>query len=140
MRILPAVNQIELHLLCYCLSLEAIRCCKDHKIIIQAYSPLARGYLFKVDQKFVRKLADLAKPSGLSYSQVLLKFLLQKGHCLVVKSASTERLKENFSVISAANLDETAVSEISEIVSNPEKLKLYGVAPCKKVWDPTEMN
>ncbi|EKM54166.1 uncharacterized protein PHACADRAFT_162541 [Phanerochaete carnosa HHB-10118-sp] len=67
----PAVNQIELHPLCPQRPIVAY--CKQHNIVVQAYTPLIRG---RRDEPVLRQIAD---KHGMDIAQVLVRWSLQKG-------------------------------------------------------------
>ncbi|CDK26172.1 unnamed protein product [Kuraishia capsulata CBS 1993] len=91
LKYLPAVNQIEINpwlrredITKYDLNLG---------IQIEAYSPLTRGYRLKDPE-----LAKIAKKYNKSPAQILIKWSLQQGNIVLVKSNSEARQLENFEV------------------------------------------
>lgn len=87
----PAVNQIELHP--WLSQVELRDYCAKHGICVEAYSPLAHG----------QKVADvslepLAAKHGKSIAQILLRWSIQSGNIVLVKSVSPNRIAENFAV------------------------------------------
>lgn len=84
----PAVNQIELHP--WCQQRDVTAFCKAHDIAVVAYSPLTKGA--KLGD---RSLAALARETGRSPAQVLLRWSLQSGFVTIPKSAKRERIIEN---------------------------------------------
>ncbi|KAL5532477.1 hypothetical protein ACEPAF_6047 [Sanghuangporus sanghuang] len=94
----PAVNQIELHP--FCQQRPIVAYCKDHGIIIQAYSPLIRGdFSHPVIQ-------DVSKSSGKSPAQVLVRWSLQKGYVPLPKSSQPNRVIDNARVFDFELSDE----------------------------------
>ncbi|EFP90219.2 hypothetical protein, variant [Puccinia graminis f. sp. tritici CRL 75-36-700-3] len=87
----PAVNQLELHP--WCQQTSIVEYCRSKGIIVQAYSPLARGQYFSDDT--VVKIASKVRKTP---AQVLLRWSLQKGFVPLPKSSSPERMKENASI------------------------------------------
>ncbi|MDR1109467.1 MAG: aldo/keto reductase [Deltaproteobacteria bacterium] len=84
----PMVNQIELHPY---LSQEPLAgYCRDQGIVVEAYSPLARGQVRK--NQFFQKLA---RRHGRSVAQVVLRWHFQGGRALIPKSATPQRVREN---------------------------------------------
>jgi diketogulonate reductase-like aldo/keto reductase len=67
--------------------------CNEHGIVLQAFSPLARG--IKLVEPTVVKIAE---KSGKSPAQVLIRYCLQKGWVPLVKSEKEERIKQNIDV------------------------------------------
>lgn len=87
-RIIPAVNQLEFH---PGYTQEAVRLyCKQHGILVQAWSPLGRRRVLN-DPLIV----GLAEKYHVSTAQICLRFALQKGVMPLVKSSSVERMREN---------------------------------------------
>jgi diketogulonate reductase-like aldo/keto reductase len=84
----PAVNQIEMHP--WCQQRDVVTFCKAHDIAVVAYSPLTKGV--KLGD---RGLAALARETGRSPAQVLLRWSLQSGFVTIPKSAKRERIVEN---------------------------------------------
>lgn len=87
----PMVNQIELHP--YLTQSKLLSFCKQHKIVVEAWSPLAKGQI----------LADpvvhaIAAKHGKQPSQIVLRWDFQKGVVTIPKSAKTQRMVENTSI------------------------------------------
>jgi 2,5-diketo-D-gluconate reductase A len=87
----PAVNQIELHPLLNQAELRAANAA--HNVVTQAYSPLAVGRL--LDNPTV---TSVAAEYGRAPAQVLLRWSLQLGNAVVVRSSKPERMAENLNV------------------------------------------
>ena len=86
--IIPAVNQIECHPLCY--PSELIEYCKAFGIQVQAYSPLARGAYFDNDVMCVLGTKYARTPA-----QIGLRWAIQKGISVIPKSINPERIRSN---------------------------------------------
>jgi diketogulonate reductase-like aldo/keto reductase len=91
--VLPAVNQIEFHPYIYHEQKPILDFCHQHKIAIEAYSPLSRGH--GMDSITVM---DIAERSGRTAAQVLLRWAIQHGTVPIPKSAHAQRIEENFAV------------------------------------------
>ena len=87
-RIKPHVNQFEFHPACQ--QTELIELCNKHKIQIVAYSSLGVGELLSHPE--VIKLSSRCERSE---AQVLLRWAMQKGVCVIPKASSKERIEEN---------------------------------------------
>jgi len=87
-KVAPAVNQIELHP--WCQQRDVTAFCQQHDIAVEAYSPLTKGMRLKDPL-----LAGLARATGRSPAQLLLRWSLQKGFVTIPKSAKRERIAEN---------------------------------------------
>ena len=108
--IVPAVNQIEYHPLFVQDSIR--RFCQQNGIVVQAYAPLARGaYLEK------EIITRIAAKYNRSAAQVGLRWILQKGCCVIPKSVRDDRLLEN-SQIFDFTLDEFEMAAIEGLNEN----------------------
>jgi diketogulonate reductase-like aldo/keto reductase len=90
---MPVVNQIEFHPFIYKNMAPILEFCKEHNIVVEAYSPLARG---KFDT--VTAVAAIAHRHSKTGAQILLRWALQHGTAPIPKSASPARMKENLNI------------------------------------------
>lgn len=86
--IVPAVNQIEFSPFFY--KKDLIEYCQDQNIIVEAYSPLTRGY--RLDDP---KIKGLALKYQKTVPQIILRWCLQHGLAVLPKSTNPEHLKSN---------------------------------------------
>ncbi len=86
---MPMVNQIELHPLLS--QKEVIDYCHQNGIVVQAYSPLMHGREQLQDPLF----AGIAQKHGCTPAQVILRWHIQNGVCVIPKSVNAARQKEN---------------------------------------------
>ena len=86
--IVPAVNQIECHPLCY--PKELLEYCQANSIQVQAYAPLARGAYLDNDI-----LCVLGTKYAHTPAQVGLRWAIQKGISVIPKSTHPERIASN---------------------------------------------
>lgn len=86
--IVPAVNQIECHPLCY--PRELIEYCQANGIQVQAYAPLARGAYLDNDVMCV-----LATKYARTPAQIGLRWAIQKGISVIPKSVNPDRIRTN---------------------------------------------
>jgi methylglyoxal/glyoxal reductase len=103
----PAVNQIELTPFLQRRETRAI--CREHGIVVEAYSPLTRG----------RRLNDpvvvgVARRVARTPAQVLLRWGVQHGHVILPKSTRTERIAENGSLFDFT-LDAPTMAELDAL-------------------------
>lgn len=89
--IVPAVNQIECHPLCY--PKKLIEYCHAHGIHVQAYAPLGRGAYLDNDVMCV-----IATKYGRTPAQIGLRWAIQKGISVIPKSSQPDRIISNGSV------------------------------------------
>lgn len=69
---------------------DVVDYCKENDIIIQTWSPLGRG-AYVADPT----LTEIGKNYGKTAAQVVLKWNMQRGCCVLPKASSKERLYEN---------------------------------------------
>ncbi|MBR2527524.1 MAG: aldo/keto reductase [Blautia sp.] len=86
--IVPVVNQIEVHPLCY--PQKLIEYCQSRGIVVQAYAPLARGAYLDHDV-----LCVLATKYAKTPAQIGLRWAVQKGISVIPKSANPARIVQN---------------------------------------------
>ena len=86
--IVPVVNQIECHPLCY--PKELIEYCQANGIQVQAYAPLARGAYLDNDI-----LCVLGTKYAHTPAQIGLRWAIQKGISVIPKSTHPERIASN---------------------------------------------
>ena len=87
----PVVNQIELSPF---LQQEHIYSfCQKENIHLTGYCPLARGERFTDP-----KLCQLSTETNKSAAQLMIRWALQRGHTVIPKSVSPERIRENANV------------------------------------------
>ncbi|KZL65105.1 alcohol dehydrogenase [Colletotrichum tofieldiae] len=77
----PCVNQVEVHP--WCQQRRLVEYCRAHGIVVQAYSPLARG----------RRMADPVLRRVVE--RVLIRWSLQRGLVPLPKSGGAARIREN---------------------------------------------
>lgn len=95
----PMVNQIELHP--GMTQQETVDLCKEHGILLEAWSPLGCGRL--LDHPF---LGELAAKYGKSVAQVCIRWCLQKGFLPLPKSVTPARIQQNAQVFDFVISDE----------------------------------
>lgn len=120
--IVPAVNQVESHPYLQLPKLHAF--CAEHGILVEAWSPLARGAVLD-DPTIV----ELAQKHGKTPSQVTLRWALQRGDIIFPKTASVARLAENADIfnfeLSASEMEQMAALDRGEdgrLGPHPDKM------------------
>ncbi len=86
--IVPAVNQVEFSPFTY--QKELLEYCRRHRIQLEAYSPLTKGY--RLDDPVLR---EIAARHGRTPAQMLLRWCLQHDVVTIPKSNRRERILEN---------------------------------------------
>jgi diketogulonate reductase-like aldo/keto reductase len=110
-KIVPAVNQIEVHP--YFQQREVQAFGAEHDILTQAWSPIG-GITFYREGEHTSTLDDpaivrIAEEHSKSPAQVMLRWHLQQGRSVIPKSTKPHRIAENFDVFDfALSADELA--------------------------------
>ena len=90
-KVAPMVNQIRL-----CpgdTQDETVEWCRDHGMVLEAYSPLGIGKIFEVPE-----MQRLAEKYQRSIAQVCIRWSLQRGYLPLPKSVTPSRIQENLKV------------------------------------------
>lgn len=117
-QVIPAVNQIETNLYC---QRSTERGWMDKKQVAHmAYAPLGQGNRSEMFQEPV-VLAFAAKYAK-TPSQILLRFLTQKGIVVIPRSAQPEHIKENFDLFDF----ELTTDEMAQLSALDKKEPLIG--------------
>ncbi|XP_061177921.1 1,5-anhydro-D-fructose reductase-like [Saccostrea echinata] len=106
-RIKPVMNQVECHI--YLSQEKLIEFCKARGITVTAYSPFASpGHKSIPYTPCLQEpvIVDIAKSKQKTPSQIILRFLLQRGLVVIPKSVSPGRIVENFQVFDFELTDE----------------------------------
>ena len=117
-RVLPSVNQIELHP--WCQRTELTKYCKDNGIVVQANSPLAKD--IKLEDPLVLEIAGRTNSTA---AQVLISWSLAKGFVTLPKSVNPIRQKQNLDTPTVVSLGDDDV----KILDTLEEYLITG-------WDP----
>jgi diketogulonate reductase-like aldo/keto reductase len=115
----PAVNQIELTP--FLQRRETCAACREHGIVVEAYSPLTRGKRLKHPV-----VVAIAKRLERSAAQVLLRWGIQQGAVLLPKSTRAARIEENAALFDF-ELDADAMTALGGLEEN-----------LATGWDPAE--
>jgi diketogulonate reductase-like aldo/keto reductase len=84
----PAVNQVEFHP--FLVQNELLAHCREHGIVLTAYSPLAHG-----EGLGDPTLAAIAARHGKTAAQVMIRWAIQRGTSVIPKSTRRDRIHEN---------------------------------------------
>ncbi len=106
----PVVNQVELHV--FLQQPELLAFCKEQGIVIEAYSPLARGAHMNNPI-----LQALARKHSRTPAQVMLRWCIQVGAVVIPKTVHRERLLENMAVFDFT-LDKKDMIELVKLNQN----------------------
>jgi diketogulonate reductase-like aldo/keto reductase len=118
-RIIPAVNQIELHPYIFHSRFQTVEFCRENGIIPVAYSPLTKGE--KLNDPVLLKLASKYEKST---AGILLRWALQQGFAVIPKSSVFSRIEDNLRIF------DFSISESDmQLLSNLDENLVTG-------WDP----
>lgn len=117
--VIPMVNQIEYHP--GQLQEETVSYCKEHGILVEAWSPLGRGRIFENEL-----LLAMADKYGKTLPQICIRFAIQNEIIPLPKTMSEDRMKENLSVfdfeISKEDMDKlNSMEECGSSGLHPDK-------------------
>ncbi len=117
----PTVNQILAHVTN--MPEELIRYSQEKGMLVEAYSPMGHGELFKNEQ-----LVKMAKQYDVSLAQLCIRYTLQRGMLPLPKTANPQHMKSN------AALDFVISDADMNILDNMEPIKDYGDASVFPVY------
>lgn len=117
-KIVPAVNQIETNL--YCQRAFEREWLDKNNVAHMSYAPLGQGNRNEMfDEPTVVALAEKHHKSA---SQILLRFLIQKGVIIIPRSTKLQHIKENFEIFDFTLTGE----EMAELSVLDKKTALIG--------------
>lgn len=111
----PMINQILAHI--SNTPKELIEYCKDKNILVEAYSPIGHGELFKNEE-----VATMAEKYNVSVPQLAIRYDLQLGLLPLPKTANPEHMKNN------AALDFEISDNDMDTLKNMKPIEDYGKA------------
>lgn len=117
----PLVNQILAHV--SNTPKELIRYSQQKGMLVEAYSPMGHGELFKN-----RQIVQMAEKYGVSLPQLCIRYTLQLDLVSLPKTANPDHMKNN------ADVDFAISEEDMTILKNMEKIKDYGEASMFPVY------
>ncbi len=120
--LVPAVNQIELHPFIYQQVRPVLEFCKVHKIVVEAYSPLARGG----SQLHHPAISDVATRNDVTNAQVMLRWAIQHDTVPIPKSTDPARMRENLGALDFS-------------LSEEDMFQLDNLSGDRTTWDPTNV-
>lgn len=131
-KVVPAVNQIELHPYVWKEAKEIVDFCHEKGIKIQAYSPTAPLVHYKggpVDAVVDDVAKSLGERAGKSVTpgQVLLKWAAQKGDISVTTSSKEDRMGEQLAIVSLPALNDEELKAIEDAGLKSEVKRKYMV-------------
>lgn len=118
-KVVPAVNQVELHV--YLQQPELLEYCLKKGIVVEAYSPLAHAHDFDNEV-----LMHIAKKHSKTTAQIMLRWCIEKGTVPLPKSANTSRINENIEIFDF-KLDSQDMDKLKDLDED-----------LRTCWDPTK--
>ena len=124
-KVVPAVNQIETNLYC---QRRAERTWLDKKNVAHmAYAPLGQGNRNEMFTEL--EVVALAQKYNRNPSQILLRFLTQKGIIVIPRSTKPEHIRENFDIFDFSLTDDeiaklTELDQKNAMIGNPNSSEL----------------
>ncbi|MBR2350305.1 MAG: aldo/keto reductase [Clostridia bacterium] len=106
-RIMPMVNQVELHPEFRQFELQEY--CKKEGILVEAWSPLMRGEALNIPL-----IKELAEKHNATPSQIILAWDIKEGIAVIPKSTKIARMAENFNALSV-NLSDDEVESLNKL-------------------------
>lgn len=90
---MPAVNQVEFHPFIYDQQRELLEYCREHDIVVEAYSPISR--LADTNNSAINEIADRHERTP---QQIVLRWCLQHGTVPLPRSTNAKHVASNFEV------------------------------------------
>ena len=112
-QIKPMVNQILTHI--SNTKKELIDFCKEHDILVEAYSPIAHGAALKNET-----MMEMAKKYNVSVAQLCIRYVLQLGLVALPKASTKEHIIDNREVDFEISEDDM------KILKNMDTIENYG--------------
>ncbi len=120
--LLPAVNQVEFHPFIYEQQRAVLEYCRQHDILVEAYSPLSR-----ISSSPRPAITNIAKRLGKTPQQVVLRWCIQHGTLPLPRSTKPDHIASNFDINSFELTDD-------------DMRALNGLSDGQRVtWDPAGM-
>jgi diketogulonate reductase-like aldo/keto reductase len=124
------INQVELHPIFQQKELRAYN--EENNIVTQPWSPLGNGNAELLDNPLLKKIAF---NHNKSIAQVILRWHLQEGFCVIPKSVTPSRIEQNFNVFDF----ELTENEMNMIRSLDTNKRLF-FDPKDPAWEEKMLN
>lgn len=120
----PVVDQLESHL--YLQDRKTVDFLKENNILHQAWGPLSQGKTNLLDEEILKEIGD---KYGKTPAQIALKWNIERGTMVLVKSTNPNRIKENISLF-----DFDLKEEDMHALTSLDKNKRFSNDPANKDW------
>ncbi len=128
-KVVPAVNQIEVHP--FCQQIETQKFLQENQVQIESWGPFAEGRNGIFENEV---LLSIANSHHKTVAQVILRWMIQRNVVVIPKSVRKERIVENFSVfdfeLMPEDMDQTAALDTKSSLfldhRDPANAKWFG--------------
>lgn len=120
----PVLDQLESHL--YLQDRKTCEFLKENNILHQAWGPLSQGKSNLLDEEILKDIGD---KYGKTPAQIALKWNIERGTMVLVKSTNPNRIKENISLF-----DFDLKEEDKHALTSLDKNKRFSNDPANKDW------
>lgn len=120
----PVVDQLESHL--YLQDRKTVDFLKENNILHQAWGPLSQGKSNLLDEEILKEIGD---KYGKTPAQIALKWNIERGTMVLVKSTNPNRIKENISLF-----DFDLKEEDMHTLTSLDKNTRFSNDPANKDW------
>lgn len=120
----PVLDQLESHL--YLQDRKTCEFLKENNILHQVWGPLSQGKSNLLDEEILKDIGD---KYGKTPAQIALKWNIERGTMVLVKSTNPGRIKENISIFDF-NLDDSDMHALTSLDKNTR----FSNDPANKDW------
>lgn len=120
----PVLDQLESHL--YLQDRKTVDFLKENNILHQAWGPLSQGKSNLLDEEILKEIGD---KYGKTPAQIALKWNIERGTMVLVKSTNPGRIKENISIFDF-DLDDSDMHALTSLDKNTR----FSNDPANKDW------
>ena len=120
----PVLDQLESHL--YLQDRKTVDFLKENNILHQAWGPLSQGKSNLLDEEILKEIGD---KYGKTPAQIALKWNIERGTMVLVKSTNPNRIKENISLF-----DFDLKEEDKHALTSLDKNTRFSNDPANKDW------
>lgn len=120
----PVLDQLESHL--YLQDRKTCEFLKENNILHQAWGPLSQGKSNLLDEEILKDIGD---KYGKTPAQIALKWNIERGTMVLVKSTNPGRIKENISIFDF-DLDDSDMHALTSLDKNTR----FSNDPANKEW------
>lgn len=122
-KLTPAVNQIELHPLLPEFAL--VDFCKEHGIVVEAYSPLGGQDAPVLDDNIIN---EIAKAHGTDAGQVIVSWGVQRGIVTLPKSVTPKRIVSNIQTFKLSDEEFRSINQLTNS-KKPKRTNFPDMSP-----------